>query len=72
VLARLRQDFAVDLDLTALFDNQTIAALATAWSEQQPSQDETGVAQLLDRLEHMTDDEAAALLADTPPSRPHR
>lgn len=64
VLARLRQDFGIALELTALFENQTIAELASlcpALSVTDP--DEASLAELLDRLDTMTDEEAAAQLA---------
>ncbi|MDP3718282.1 MAG: beta-ketoacyl synthase N-terminal-like domain-containing protein [Acidobacteriota bacterium] len=73
VLARLRQDLGANLELTALFENQTIAGLTAAWLDQAVDGDDHGaVAQLLDRLDRMTDEQAEALLAETPPTPRNR
>jgi acyl transferase domain-containing protein/uncharacterized coiled-coil protein SlyX len=69
ILARLRQGFGANLELNALFQNQTIADLSAVWLEQTlDRKDHDRLAQLLDGLEKMTDEQAEAELANTPPS----
>jgi acyl transferase domain-containing protein len=64
ILTRLKQDFGAALELNALFEHQTIEALAAAWAAQAPGGEDAALAQLLDRLEDMSEEEAATLLAE--------
>jgi uncharacterized coiled-coil protein SlyX len=55
--------------LNDLFQNQTIAELSTVWLEQiLEGQDYDKLAQLLDGLENMTDEQAESKLSELPPS----
>jgi len=64
MLTRLKQDFGATLELNALFQHQTIADLAAEWARLAVIDDQATLAALLDRLEHMSDEEAAAQLAE--------
>lgn len=69
ILARLRQGFGAKLELNDLFQNQTIAGLSAVWLEQAlEGHDYDKLAQLLDGLEKMTDEQAESKLSDLPPS----
>ena len=70
ILARLRQGYGAKLELNDLFQNQTIAELSAVWLEQSlEGQDYDKLAQLLDGLENMTDEQAESKLSELPPSR---
>lgn len=64
ILTRLKQDHGAAFELNALFQHQTIADLASAWDEQSQGQEESALAALLERLEHMSEEEAESLLAE--------
>jgi len=69
ILARLRQGYGAKLELNDLFQNQTIAELSAAWLEQTlADHDYDKLAQLLDGLENMTDEQAESKLSELPPS----
>ena len=69
ILARLRQGYGARLELNDLFQNQTIAELSALWLEQTlEGQDYDKLAQLLDGLENMTDEQAESQLSELPPS----
>lgn len=69
ILARLKQGYGARLQLTDLFENQTIAELSAVWLEQTlEGHDYDKLAQLLDGLENMTDEQAESKLSELPPS----
>ncbi|HWW77544.1 MAG TPA: phosphopantetheine-binding protein, partial [Pyrinomonadaceae bacterium] len=69
ILARLRQGYGARLELNDIFQNQTIAELSALWLEQTlEGQDYDKLAQLLDGLENMTDEQAESQLSGLPPS----
>lgn len=73
ILARLRQGYGARLELNDLFQNQTIAELSAVWLEQTlEGQDYDKLAQLLDGLEKMTDEQAESKLSELPPSTSQR
>jgi len=73
ILARLRQGYGARLELNDLFQNQTIAELSAVWLEQTlEGQDYDKLAQLLDGLENMTDEQAESKLSELPPSTGRR
>lgn len=69
ILARLRQGYGAKLELNDIFQNQTIAELSAVWLEQTlEGHDYDRLAQLLDGLENMTDEQAESELSELPPS----
>jgi acyl transferase domain-containing protein len=69
ILARLRQGYGAKLELNDLFQHQTIAELSAVWLEQTlEGHDYDKLAQLLDGLENMTDEQAESKLSELPPS----
>ncbi|MCW2248522.1 acyl transferase domain-containing protein [Azospirillum fermentarium] len=65
LVSRLRRLFGVDVELDALFATPTVAQLAESLARKRPTGGgEEDLAALLDRLESMSEDEVAALLAD--------
>jgi phthiocerol/phenolphthiocerol synthesis type-I polyketide synthase E len=69
ILTRLRQGYGAKLEINALFQNQTIAELSAVWLEQAlEGHDYDKLAQLLDGLENMTDEQAESKLSELPPS----
>jgi acyl transferase domain-containing protein/uncharacterized coiled-coil protein SlyX len=69
ILARLRQGYGAKLELNDLFQHQTIAELSAVWLEQSlEGHDYDKLAQLLDGLENMTDEQAESKLSELPPS----
>jgi len=69
ILARLRQGYGAKLELNDLFQNQTIAELSAVWLEQTlEGHDYDELAQLLEGLENMTDEQAESKLSELPPS----
>ncbi|HEY9405349.1 MAG TPA: beta-ketoacyl synthase N-terminal-like domain-containing protein [Pyrinomonadaceae bacterium] len=69
ILARLRQGYGARLELNDLFQNQTIAELSAVWLEQTlEGHDYDELAQLLEGLENMTDEQAESKLSELPPS----
>ncbi|MBV9998816.1 MAG: SDR family NAD(P)-dependent oxidoreductase [Verrucomicrobia bacterium] len=70
--SRLRDAFRVEVSVHALFEAPTVARLAgvlnDALAAAAPSED---LAEILDQVEHLSDEEVAALLAEAPePPRP--
>jgi acyl transferase domain-containing protein len=69
ILARVRQGYGARLELNDLFQNQTIAELSAVWLEQTlEGHDYDELAQLLEGLENMTDEQAESKLSELPPS----
>ncbi len=67
VLARVRAALAADLQLRAVFDSPTIAALSVHLLEREAAASDQGdLDQMLARLEGLSDDEAEALLGPAP------
>ncbi len=65
VVSRLREKFRVDLPVGQLFEQPTIAALGTQVVEQRAEEvEEDQLADALDRLEELSEDEIARLLAE--------
>ena len=62
--ARLRDIFGVELPVRALFESPTIAEQAALVARERPDADGSALQQILEELERMTDEEAAAALAD--------
>jgi acyl transferase domain-containing protein len=64
--SRIRDSFHIDVGVQTLFDAPTVAGLATAVAQAllaSASRDELG--EILDRVENLSDDQIAALLAET-------
>ena len=70
VVSRLRQSFNVSLPLRSLFDASTVADLAEqVVAKQLESTDQDALAQMLDEVADLSEDELAALLADEGPEK---
>jgi alpha-ketoglutarate-dependent taurine dioxygenase len=70
ILARLKQDYGAALELNTLFENQTIAALTSAWLDQRAAlEDNDQLSRLMDALDNMSEaDVAVHLQGDTLPA----
>jgi acyl carrier protein len=69
LISRLAPRFGVEIPLGELFDRPTIAALADLIDARRAAQEAADVEaerELLDRLEHMSEAEARALLGEAP------
>ena len=75
--SRLRDTYRVEVSVHALFEAPTVAGLAAAISKALTvATPDEGLAEILDQVESLSDDEIAALLAETseppPPASPER
>jgi amino acid adenylation domain-containing protein len=63
-IARIRRDFAVDLEVHLMFTEPTVSALSGIVDERRRPDEDAELAELLREIDSLTDEEAEALLAE--------